>query len=298
MAQSANNKKKAIQNLVVYGENNQDLSPNYVHCQRMEVVGKKNNYHIKPHLHSNLFQIHLVEKGSIKYKLDGEASSQQGPLMVIIPENILHELAYDETLIGKSISISYALLEQLMDYYPKGILLLKKVMVLPMENQASFFRDSVNITAQLEKELNGNLLGKEQQIRNILGQLLVAVLRISTFGKKQYGASFEDLSYKHFNAFQNAIKEHCNAQRQLKEYAENLQITPVHLNRICNTVVGKTAKHVVIDYLILEARRHLQYSSHSISEICFMLNFKSQSYFSRCFKNATGISPKKYRESL
>jgi AraC family transcriptional regulator, transcriptional activator of pobA len=70
----------------------------------------------------------------------------------------------------------------------------------------------------------------------------------------------------------------------------------VHLNRICQNVVGKSALQVVQEYLIEESKKYLEYTSHSVSEIAYLLKFEYPNYFAKLFKKQTGISPTEYRE--
>ena len=86
--------------------------------------------------------------------------------------------------------------------------------------------------------------------------------------------------------------------KSIREYAHELKITSVHLNRVCQASVGKPALHVVHDFLIFEAEKFLRQTDMHISEIAYRLNFEDPAYFSRFFKKYTGISPKLFREKI
>ena len=47
--------------------------------------------------------------------------------------------------------------------------------------------------------------------------------------------------------------------------------------------------------MILEAKALLKYSGMSIQEIAYHLNFSTQSFFGKYFKQYVGISPTEYR---
>lgn len=49
--------------------------------------------------------------------------------------------------------------------------------------------------------------------------------------------------------------------------------------------------------MILEAKNLLKYSTMSIQEISYSLNFPNQSFFGKYFKNHTGQTPSEYRMS-
>jgi AraC family transcriptional regulator, transcriptional activator of pobA len=101
---------------------------------------------------------------------------------------------------------------------------------------------------------------------------------------------------RYFRNFQKSVKQSYTPMKSIKEYARELNITSVHLNRICQATVGKPALQIVHDFLILEAERFLKHTDLHVSEIAYRLNFDDPAYFSRFFKKYAGASPKQYRE--
>ncbi|GAB5527681.1 MAG: helix-turn-helix transcriptional regulator [Roseivirga sp.] len=78
------------------------------------------------------------------------------------------------------------------------------------------------------------------------------------------------------------------------QYAELLHITPKHLNRVSNEILGKTATQVITDRVILEAKRLLASRAYSVSQIADELGYEDYSYFSRLFKKHQGVSPREF----
>ena len=76
-----------------------------------------------------------------------------------------------------------------------------------------------------------------------------------------------------------------------------MNISPLHLNRVCKEVNQKTATNVINDYFLTEAQKYLNFTDYSISEIAYLLNFNDAAYFSRFFKKEVGLNPKDYRNS-
>jgi AraC-like DNA-binding protein len=94
------------------------------------------------------------------------------------------------------------------------------------------------------------------------------------------------------------INRHYRSMRLPREYAEQLYITPNHLNALCQDLLGKTAGDVIRERVLLEAKRLLTNEQKSVSEIAGELNFPDNSYFSRFFRKYTGQSPEEFRKSL
>ena len=91
---------------------------------------------------------------------------------------------------------------------------------------------------------------------------------------------------------------------QLTEYgppsiqfmAEKVHLSPSYLSDLLKKETGRSAKDHINDFLIEKAKNMLLSSEDSISEIAYSLGFNYPHYFSRLFKNKTGMTPQKYRE--
>lgn len=296
MSKAIETSRMKIQNYVVYGETEEMLSPAFVHCHQMEVTGKSHNWHIKPHIHSNLFQIFLMENGKTFFIGEHVRVELNKPSILTMPENTLHEFRQEKGARGTVISISYALMEELLEHYPRGLTDMEKMQLFQQSDDQTVFDQIFALGRAIDDELKKDRIGKTVNIRSLLGLVLIRILRLKQEKFPAQLPSTHDLNYIHFKAFQNNIKQTNSSRKQIREYALELQMTPVHLNRICQSVAGKSALQVVRDYVILEAKRHLSYSSYSIAEIAHLLDFKEPNYFSRFFKKATGMSPKDFRK--
>ncbi len=80
-------------------------------------------------------------------------------------------------------------------------------------------------------------------------------------------------------------------------YAAQLNLTPKYLSTLIRQTSGRTASEWIDDYVILEAKNLLKYSTMSVQEIAYSLNFPNQSFFGKYFKNHTGQTPSGYRMS-
>ena len=67
------------------------------------------------------------------------------------------------------------------------------------------------------------------------------------------------------------------------------------VTRACNAVLGRTPLAIVHDRILLEAKRELLYSVHTVSQISYGLGFAEPGYFCRFFKHHAGQSPMEFR---
>jgi len=103
---------------------------------------------------------------------------------------------------------------------------------------------------------------------------------------------------KPFQHFVELIESNYKQQKELNFYFNKLNITPKKLNHIVKEITGRTASQMIIDRVIIEAKRELGFNENSIKEIAFYLGYSDQYYFSRIFKKYTHVTPKIYRNKF
>ncbi len=95
-------------------------------------------------------------------------------------------------------------------------------------------------------------------------------------------------------AYKNLVENHFSEWHKVHQYAEELHVTPDHLNRTIKLLIGKTAKEYLQSRIIIAAKRMLYFSDLTTKEISYELGFSEPSNFSNFFKKITGISPSQY----
>jgi AraC family transcriptional activator of pobA len=87
------------------------------------------------------------------------------------------------------------------------------------------------------------------------------------------------------------IDKHFREKKYPYQYAELMNMTEKHLNRISKSSLDKTTSELISERIILEAKRILIHSKLPVSEAAFALGYEDTSYFSRFFKKNTGQTP-------
>ena len=96
-------------------------------------------------------------------------------------------------------------------------------------------------------------------------------------------------------ALEALIEDHFMEHQPATFYSEKLNILPEHLNKLTKKYLGKTVTTLIQERLITESKRLLAYTSLSVSEIAYQLNFSDNSYFNRFFKKTEKITPEQFR---
>ncbi|QKG58734.1 helix-turn-helix transcriptional regulator [Hymenobacter sp. BRD128] len=80
-------------------------------------------------------------------------------------------------------------------------------------------------------------------------------------------------------------------------FADALHVSPAYLGDMLRSLTGQNTQQHIHHALIEKAKRLLLSTSLTINETAFQLGFEYPQYFSRLFKNKTGLTPAAYRFS-
>jgi AraC family transcriptional activator of pobA len=147
--------------------------------------------------------------------------------------------------------------------------------------------------AQIEYELFSENPERHLMLRAYLTTFFIGLHRLTNLEEAQKNDS---LTMSYFRRFQQLIKS-AEYPKSIPAFADELNISAVHLNRICNAVAGKSAIELVHQNLIGEAQKYLLHTSYSVSEIAYLLKFEYPNYFAKLFKKHTGLSPLEFRRA-
>ncbi len=95
--------------------------------------------------------------------------------------------------------------------------------------------------------------------------------------------------------FKDLVAKNYMQIHKVSDYACMMNISTKYLNQVVKKVLGVTAKSVIQEQLIIQARRELKFSNNSIKEIAYKLGFSEPFHFSNYFKKMIGCSPSRYR---
>lgn len=97
--------------------------------------------------------------------------------------------------------------------------------------------------------------------------------------------------------FLEYVQKNYKKQRGLGFYADKLCLTTKHLSEVIKKASGQSANDWINEYVLLESKALLKSTTMTVQQISEELNFPSQSFFSKYFKQRIGISPKEYRNA-
>ena len=95
--------------------------------------------------------------------------------------------------------------------------------------------------------------------------------------------------------FADLLAENYATGRPMQDYAEDLDITPTHLTRVCRQCAGLTAADMLSQVVQHQAHMMLIKTSLPINEIADTLGFGSAAYFTRFSQQHFGGAPSQIR---
>lgn len=98
--------------------------------------------------------------------------------------------------------------------------------------------------------------------------------------------------------FKSLLETNFTNWHKVSDYAKQLNITSDYLNKVIKSTVGKTAKELIQQRVVLEAKRLGLHTEFSTKEIAYRIGFEDPSHFSRFFKNNNGLSFTDFRTVL
>ncbi|MFK7801040.1 MAG: helix-turn-helix domain-containing protein [Anaerolineae bacterium] len=149
------------------------------------------------------------------------------------------------------------------------------------------------LLSQMAAEFEEDNFGRIPILRHMLGQLLLLIER-NRQTKVQHQEP-QTLTAQIYQEFILQLEEKFRQSHHVNYYAGRLGVTSRQLSDISRQFSGKTAKQIIQDRLMLEAKRYLHYTNASVKEIAWELGYKDPSYFSKVFRNSEHVAPHNYK---
>ncbi len=147
------------------------------------------------------------------------------------------------------------------------------------------------------KELNENNINKTKHIFDIdeISQWFMDSI-LCVYNKLHSSKTrFNNITaYK----IENYVSSHYKEDISLKFLSEKFDKSYNYLSSVFNKEMKMSFREYLNNYRIKKAEKILIESELTLAEISMEVGFSSQSYFSKVFKNNTGVSPLKYRNIM
>jgi AraC family transcriptional regulator, transcriptional activator of pobA len=166
--------------------------------------------------------------------------------------------------------------------------------VLIDENTGNTFE---MLLKQIKADMKNPALAQNELLISYLKIILITASRLKTEQQTEIQIK-ENKEPFILQNLKNNIEIHYKSKHSASDYANLSSITVKALAKITKTYFNKTLTDLISQRIIIEAKRELYLTNKTIKEIAYELGYDDEYYFSRFFKNHSGISPHNYRETV
>lgn len=256
---------------------------------------KAHSFIEKPHRH-NFYLLVLFTNGSGNHAIDfTNYVIKPGSLFVLQPGQIHHwELSEDiEGYIffySQEVYNIYFAKKRIEDYPFYQSVRNQPAIVFEREELQTLL-PYFDLMIQESQSTNSN---KQDKLLNLLD-----CIHIEISGKYLSESNHTSHSYNYkIQHFEQLLEQYFTTEKAPSFYAEKMNITLKHLNRICKDILNQTVTELIAKRIILEAKRLLIDDSKTISQVAGNLGFENYAYFIRLFKKQTGMTPNEFRKMI
>ncbi len=245
-----------------------------------------------PHRHE-FYEILYIIDGAGRHEIDGVRYDLMPNTLYFISKGQVHNFLYAQNVNGylirfKDIILPTPSIEQEGVYHNMLFSLRQFSEIQLPKSEEVFIMETVN---RMLIEYN-----KEDIDCFLLHHLVYPILIImhkQTASVKLKTNYEQDKYLQYIQLVEQSFKD----SQDMSFYANQMGISKRKLTSICKDKSGKTAKTILSERVLNEAKRLLLYTSLPLKEISHSLGYKDLGYFCRYFKKATQCTPGEFKQS-
>ena len=248
----------------------------------------------------------LCTRGEVKLSLDGEVYHiLPGNLYIYMPSALVRLISISDdargVLVAVDVNFALPVAQRMMDV--GNLLYIRRHPCVPMSEaeytymirQTERIRERVAQRRTAEGILRQRLM---QELVKSMGQTMICEVLNIYFAHCPMQPLSQSTKDVIFHNFLMALFRHFRREREVAFYADLQHLTPRYFSAIIKEKSGSNPLQWIVQMVITEAKLLLETSDLSIKEIAMQLNFPTQSFFGKYFKQYVGVSPKEYREKM
>jgi AraC-like DNA-binding protein len=262
-----------------------------------KVFDKKSAVMTTPH-RAQFYHVMWIEKGSGTHYIDFKPISIEDNVIIFIPQNSVNLFDKGGTYEGKAIIFTddfFCKNKTDFDFLRSGILFNDLYPTTLMRVSPTNTHLTVLLN-YMETEFARTL---DSEKYSILHNLLHVFLLQAEREMKSQG--FEELvpgaNLEYLILFKELLDQRFTAEKTVNGYASELGLSDKQLHKACTTLLDKTPKQIIDERILLEAKRLLVHSSHTIKEIAYELGYDEPTNFIKYFKKHIESTPSEFREN-
>ncbi len=239
------------------------------------------------------FLLLLYTEGAGEHGVDFVTHSIRPNTLILVKPGQVQQFSLNPTLAGQLIVInpSFLLPEQRDDSGLPPRLWWPAHTELSDDLARRFLSIAADIHSDSERYVGHR--SREALLQYQLHTLLL-LLRLSRDGGLSSAASGK--IYNIVIQFKQIVEEEYFNHRSIPFYAQRLECIEKTLTRACLSVEGRSAKAILDERILLEAKRVLAHGRDSVADVAQQLGFSETTNFIRFFKKHEQVTPARFRD--
>lgn len=258
--------------------------------------------HTEPRRMSLCLYMGVCTSGVVTLTVNGKRRSQSHQqVMLITEESVVTDVKFSEDFDGFAFFISYKLLQEILrDVHNMSdlFLLSHNHPVFNLNDEElyaakTYFHSIRSHIEQPDKRYRMEII--RLTLLTMIYDMAGAFDRvIDQPGKNEKQSRAEQL----FVEFVQRVEHHFHEERQVQWYAKQMNVTPKYLCEVVTNVSRRTPNEWIDKFVTAEMRNLLRHTNMRMSEIAEVMNFPTQSFFGKYFKENVGVTPSEYRNGI
>lgn len=277
--------------------NAENRNVNFAISKMEDIYVKRNGKPDEPHRH-NFYTVLVVKSAKGEHKIDFNSYDLSNKQVFFVAPGQVHQVIENEKSIGFVMtfsnqflvenSIPLSFIESLNLFQNYG----QSPPLTPSEKQFEQIQNYANSIFELfQSDKNMRTLS----IGSYLKLLLIECNNICSINPIE--SDVDTTGDNLIRLFRKAVDKNYKSEHSTTYYANELSITPDHLNRTVKARIGKTAKDYIQSRIITEAKRLIFFTDLTNKEIAYELGFNEPANFSAFFKKHTDLSPSHFKKN-
>lgn len=246
----------------------------------------------------------LCKKGWVKVRLnDSEYTIREGDMYIYVSTTVIHVQAWSDDIEG---IIFKSTLDYIIPFVERAaaqkvILNIRNnprvTLSVQQQQNVEEIASLLDRKISIYEKMGGETTQRKFMVRELecLAETLFTEIFISYTDNQPTTPEASNNKDKIIYQFIASLFKNYKREREVKYYAEQQFLTPRYFSTIIKERTGKTALTWISEMVISNACQLLTYSDLSVKEIAQELNFPTQSFFGKYFKQYMHCSPSSYR---
>ena len=250
----------------------------------------------------DFWEVVYVDKGDICAVADDETFVVSQGNAIFHKPNEWHTLQTSSESATNVVIFSFESSSPAMDFFKEKILSVGQEQKIIFSKIISEFTNAFQThsntpyTKRLQRKKNP-LLGSEQLIKQYIAELLISFIRYSQPSLQRSQMSINRESSL-CNMIVNYMLDHISGNITIDEIVRYSGSNKTTIAKVFRNNFDMSIMEYFIHMKINTAKKYLREDNYNISQISDLLGYSGIHYFSRQFKNVTGMSPTEYSASI